>query len=132
MDGAAKPLRLRLPRSSRLKRKSDFDRTRAQGRRLVSGCLVVNLRPRTEGGWSRLGVVAGRNIGNAPVRSRARRLLRESFRLHQRQFGQPLDVVLVARASIAGKKLAQVEEDFLRALKQARVMAGPLRESQAH
>ena len=47
--------------------------------------------------------------------------MRESFRLHQRDLRQPVDLVLIARPSIAGKKLAEVESDFMRALRQARL-----------
>ena len=68
---------------------------------------------------ARLGVVTGKKVGNAVARSRARRLMRESFRLHQRELSGPVDLVLVARPSIAGKKLADVERDFLRVLRQA-------------
>ena len=56
------------------------------------------------------------------VRSRARRLLRESFRLHQNQLTQPVDLILVARASIVGKSFGSVETDFLTALRQARLL----------
>jgi ribonuclease P protein component len=45
--------------------------------------------------------------------------MRESFRLHQRELAAPVDLVLVARPSIAGRKLAEVERDFLRVLRQA-------------
>ncbi|MGA2176201.1 MAG: ribonuclease P protein component [Verrucomicrobiota bacterium] len=117
-------VRFELPRSRRIKESGDFARARAEGRRLVCGCLIANLRPRAPGASSRLGVVTSKKIGGAVLRSRARRLLRESFRLHQHEFGQPVDVVLVARPSITGKKLAEVERDFLRAMSQARTGAG--------
>jgi ribonuclease P protein component len=116
---------LRLARSRRIKRQSDFAKARALGRRWVSGCLIANVRRRTEGGISRIGVVTGKKIGNAVQRSRARRLLRETFRLHQHELDRPVDVVLVARHSIARKKLAEVERDFLRALSQARMLEKP-------
>lgn len=116
-------VRFGFPRSRRIKESGDFARARAEGRRLACGCLIANLRPRAPGSPSRLGVVTSKKIGGAVLRSRARRLLRESFRLHQHDFPQPLDVVLVARPSIAGKKLAEVERDFLRAMSQARTEA---------
>ncbi len=53
------------------------------------------------------------------VRSRARRLLRESFRLHQNELSYPLDLVLVARPSIVGKRFTDVERDFLTTLRKA-------------
>jgi len=45
--------------------------------------------------------------------------LREVFRLHQFDFKQPLELVLVARGSLVGKGLAEVEKDFLTTFKKA-------------
>jgi ribonuclease P protein component len=119
---AGKPsLRLLFPRSSRLKSRGQFARAKAEGRRLVCGCLIANVLPRPPGQTSRLGVVTSKKIGGAVARSRARRLLRECFRLHQHDLARPVDLVLVARPSIAGKKLAEVEADVLRMLRQARL-----------
>ncbi len=112
---------LPFPRSSRLKRPGEFARAKAEGRRLVCGCLIANILPRPAGQTSRLGVVTSKKIGGAVVRSRARRLLRECFRLHQHDLARAVDLVLVARPSIAGKKLAEVERDLLRVLRQARL-----------
>ena len=114
--------RLGLPRSSRMKSPGDFARARAGGQRWVSGCLIANVLARPEGSSSRLGVVTSKKIGDAVARSRARRLLRESFRLHQHELSQPVELVLVARNSIAGRPLALVEKDFLAALRRASLL----------
>jgi len=111
--------RLRLRRPARLQHQRDFGRVRQQGQRLALGCLVANWHPLPDGATPRLGVVTSRKIGGAVVRSRARRLLRESFRQHQNEFAQPVELVLVARNSIAGKKFADVEKDFLTTLRRA-------------
>jgi ribonuclease P protein component len=113
--------RLLFPRASRLKRPGEFARAKAQGQRLVCGCLIANVLPRSPGQASRLGVVTSKKIGGAVARSRARRLMREGFRLHQRDLARPVDLVLVARPSIVGKKLADVENDLMRVLRQARL-----------
>src|SRR2546423_7412709 len=105
--------RLGFGREARLKTGRDFGVVRQKGQRLVNGCLIANWMRLPEGSTSRLGVITSRKIGHAVVRSRARRLLREAFRLHQNDLAQPLDLVLVARPSIAGKGLADVERDFL-------------------
>jgi ribonuclease P protein component len=119
---AEKPsLRLFFPRSSRLKSRGEFARAKAEGRRLVCGCLIANVLPRPSGQGSRLGVVTSKRIGGAVARSRARRLMRECFRLHQLELVRPVDLVLVARPSIVGKKLAEVEIDLRRVLRQARL-----------
>jgi ribonuclease P protein component len=115
----AAPQRLRLGRTSRLAQSRDFARLRQRGERLALGCLIANWNQLPEGSRPKLGVVTSKKIGDAVARSRARRLLRESFRQHQHEFSQPVELVLVARNSIAGKSFAAVEKDFLAALKRA-------------
>ena len=116
------PIRLRLGRPSRLAQSRDFVRLRLRGERLALGCLIANWNKLPPGARPKLGVVTSKKIGNAVARSRARRLLRESFRQHQHQFSQPVELVLVARNSIAGKSFAAVEKDFLAALKRASLL----------
>ncbi len=110
---------LNLPRSIRLRERSDFDRLKLQGQRLAAGCLLANWARLPAGLRSRIGVVTSRQTGSAVVRSRARRLMREVFRLHQNDLNQPVALVLVGRRSIAGKRLLEVERDYLRFLRQA-------------
>ena len=83
------------------------------------GCLIANWRRLPAGATTRLGVVTSRKIGGAVVRNRARRLMREVFRLHQRELTEPVDLVLVARQSIAGRDRAKVVKDFLATLTRA-------------
>lgn len=107
---------LGLPRERRLKQGRDFARVKTQGKRVVKGCLIANWLVLPAGTNSRVGVITSKRIGPAVVRNRARRLLRESFRLHQNDLAQPVDLVLVARATVVGKSFAEVEKDFLTAL----------------
>ena len=111
--------RLRLGRGSRIKQSRDFSRVRRDGQRAVCGCLIANWRALPAGAPARLGVVVSSKVGGAVVRSRARRLLRESFRVHQHELAQPLDLVLVARQSIARNAFSEVEKDFLTTMTRA-------------
>src|SRR6202142_4292867 len=95
---ASRPLK--FDRAMRIKQGRDFSRIPQDGQRMVTGCLIANWRPLEAGARSRLGVITSAKIGNAVVRNRARRLLRETFRVHQHELTQPVDLVLVARASI--------------------------------
>jgi ribonuclease P protein component len=60
-----------------------------------------------------LGVVASRKVGGAVQRARAKRRLREAYRLNRRHFEGTWDVILVARYSLPGAPWAEVVEDLL-------------------
>ena len=68
---------------------------------------------------NRLGLTTGKKIGGATVRSRARRLMREAYRLigeeHTVVCGNL--VVIAARAKIAEAKMGDVKKDMLWCLK---------------
>src|SRR5262245_61778562 len=116
------PQRLGLGRANRLKQGRDFSRVRQQGERLATGCVLANWQQLPPGSASRVGIITSAKLGNAVARNRARRLLRETFRLHQQNLAQPVDLVLVARRSIVGKDFAEVQRDFLTTLRRARLL----------
>jgi ribonuclease P protein component len=120
MDPA--PVRLSLTRAMRLQQKREFGGIRDKGRRVAKGCLVANWMILPAGSVPRLGVITTRKLGKANLRTRARRLLRETFRLHQHDLVEPVAMVLVARSSIVGRKLCDVERDYLAVLRQARLL----------
>ena len=115
----------RLGRSSRIEQSGEFARIRQQGRRVVVGCLIANWQRLPDGAKPKLGVVTSKKIGGAVQRNRARRLLRESFRQHQFELAQPVEIILIARNSIAGRALAEVEKDYLTALRRAGLLKQP-------
>lgn len=106
----------RLSRDRRLSDARDFVALREAGERRVCGCLIVNWRRRKDPGPSRLGLVVSRRVGGAVVRSRARRWMREAFRQQQVALRESVDVVLVARPSMAQKSLTTVVRDLRRGL----------------
>lgn len=106
----------------RLRTNREFDQVRTEGERLAKGTLIVNWKILPPGSSLRLGVITSRKLGSAAIRSRARRLLRETVRLHQHDIGKPVALVLIARSSIVGKSLQIVERDFLSVLRQAKLL----------
>jgi ribonuclease P protein component len=93
------PGRLTLPARRRLRRKCEFDAAYARGRRLSDGLFTV-IAVANDSGAPRLGLaVAVRAAGGAVARNRLRRIIRESFRLHQRSL-PALDLVVSVRPGV--------------------------------
>jgi len=111
----------RFARSDRLLNSKDYRRVMRHGHRRASRDLVVittkkrlNVK-KTDGldGFmhtgSRLGITASRKVGNAVVRNRFKRRIREWFRQRRGELGEDLDLVVIARRS--GSRLSFVELD---------------------
>jgi ribonuclease P protein component len=97
----------KLPPERRMRRPAEFKRVYAGGKRLGSEFFTVNVQ--ANGARSaRLGMsIAARILRRAVDRNRVRRLIRESFRVHQISL-PALDVVIGARAGVLVADNAQL------------------------
>lgn len=87
------------------------------GRKIVTRYAVIFLRTPVDPDGLRVGVVSSRKVGGAVQRNRARRLLRETARfLAPRWPDESLWIVFVARESINGRGVYEVQEDIERTL----------------
>jgi ribonuclease P protein component len=121
MPGEPQP-RLLMGRAMRLKQSRDFARVRREGHRMACGCFIANWQTLSPEAPMHLGVITAKKLGNAVIRARARRLLREVFRLHQHDFARPVDLVLVAQGPIVGKGMDTVEEAFMKLMRNAKLL----------
>ena len=102
-----------LPRSARISASADFRAVFDSGPGFPARTLVLWFKKK-EGARLRLGVVASkRTLRRAVDRSRAKRLLREAFRLNRHRFQGGADVVLLARGRIRSARCPDVERDLL-------------------
>ena len=62
---------------------------------------------------NRLGISVSKKVGNSVVRHRITRLVRESYRLHEKMFSSGLDIVVIARQSVATANYQEVERALL-------------------
>lgn len=62
---------------------------------------------------NRLGISVSKKVGNSVVRHRVKRLIKESYRLHENVFNSGLDIVIVGRPSAATVGYEEVEEALL-------------------
>lgn len=108
-------LDLSLPKEARLLKRAEFLRVYEQGARIEGRFMTVFILP-SEGELHRVGITATKKaIGKAHDRNRAKRLLRESFRLSKAELDtvtQRFDWVLNARRSILHGKLEKPLTEF--------------------
>ena len=101
--------------SETLKLNKDFKRLYYKGNCFVARTLVLYAKEnRTE--KNRIGLTCGKAVGKAFARNRAKRLIRESYRLLSPEIKKGYDIVIIARTAIGGKKCAEVSKDLRAAL----------------
>lgn len=109
-------LNFRLPKSERLRKPAEFRRVYGTGKRFDGRFVTVFILP-SELESHRLGVTASKKISTkAHDRNRAKRLLRESFRLSKVEIAEIItkyDWVLNARRSLLSVKLEKPLAEFL-------------------
>ncbi len=106
----------------RLKRRAEFLRVASKGRKVPVHGLVLQALPRDDDAPARLGFTVTKKVGNAVVRNRTRRRLKEAARLLLREAPVAgVDLVLVGRDGTRKRKFAVLMDDLKRALEKAGV-----------
>jgi ribonuclease P protein component len=106
----------------RLKKRAEFLRAASTGKKAAVGGVVLQALQRADGGPARLGFTVTKKVGNAVVRNRTRRRLKEAARLLLAQ--RPVtgvDLVLIGRDSTRGRKFIALQGDIRRALERTGV-----------
>ena len=106
----------------RLTRRAEFLAAAAKGRRAAVHGLVLQALPREDQGPMRLGFTVTKKVGNAVVRNRTRRRLKEAARLALAEApATGFDLVLIGRDTTRARPFAELQDDLRRALKKAGV-----------
>ena len=116
-----------MQRKFRLTRSEDFKRVRRSGRSYAHPLVVLIVQthdqPRVK-----VGVAAGRTVGTAVYRNRAKRLLREAMRTLLPRITPGLDLILIARPGLVTATLEETRQALLTLLQRAKSLI-PLNES---
>ncbi|MDD2534091.1 MAG: ribonuclease P protein component [Eubacteriales bacterium] len=101
-----------------LRKNFEFGRVYQRGQHVASKTLVLHYFPRKQK-IVRLGVTASKQVKGSVARNRAKRLLREAYRLNEDKLRPGFDLILVGRAADGPVGLRQVETDFLKLCRRA-------------
>jgi ribonuclease P protein component len=98
-----------FPRAQHIRRRAEFQAVYESGERVRARLMTVVARG-NDGLVSRLGIAATRKLGDAVTRNRAKRLVREAFRLAGVPAG--LDIVVIPRLDMLHAEFRTVEAEF--------------------
>jgi ribonuclease P protein component len=110
-----------LQRKFRLTRSEDFKRVRRSGKSYAHPLVVLIVQtheqPRVQ-----IGIAAGRTVGTAVHRNRAKRLLREAMRTLLPNLASNLDLLLIARPGLVTATLEDTRQALLNLLGRAQIL----------
>jgi ribonuclease P protein component len=111
-----------LNRALRLRKGSDFQRVRQQGRSITSRLLILAWIP-NEVTTLRVGFVVSKRISKLAVkRNRIKRLLSEAIRPVLPEVSGGWDIVISARQAIVDADLSTLQHDIVTLLRRARLL----------
>jgi len=109
-------------RHVRLRSRAEFVAVQERGRRVASRHMTLLALPNTHG-VDRLGVVASRRLGGAVQRNRAKRRVREMFRVNEPDRPQTtpcFDIVVIPRREVTSIVFAELQREFDASLRKLR------------
>ena len=101
-----------MKNSQSLKKNADFQNLYKSGRSFANKYLVMYVKE-NDLGMNRIGISVSKKVGNSVVRHRVKRLILESYRLHEDIFNSSLDMVIIARATAKDRSYKEIESAVL-------------------
>jgi len=101
-----------MKNSQSLKKNADFQIVYKEGKSFANRYLVMYVKENNLG-FNRIGISVSKKVGNSVVRHRLKRLILESYRLHEDIFNSGLDMVIIARMTAKDKNYHEMESAVL-------------------
>ncbi|HEX6305187.1 MAG TPA: ribonuclease P protein component [Anaerolineales bacterium] len=113
-----------MKRRFRLTKSTDFKRVRRMGKSYAHPLLVLIAHP-NDLDRSRFGVAAGRSLGKAVQRNRAKRRIREALRPLIPGVEPGWDIIILARGKLLAASFHHCQEALKDLLRRARLLKDP-------
>ncbi len=117
-----------MQRRFRLSRAEDFKRVRQTGKSFAHPLVVLVIKANESKDKLRVGVTAGKTIGTAVHRNRAKRLLREAMRPLIPNIASGFDLILIARPKLVTSTLTETRSALINLFQRASILL-PIHES---
>ena len=111
-----------MQRKFRLTRSTDFKRVRRTGKSYAHPFVVLVVQA-SEVPGVRVGVTAGRSVGGAVQRNRAKRLLREAIRPLLPDLPSGWDLILIARKALLAESVKDIRQVLTGLLRRAEIIS---------
>ena len=110
-----------LTKDRRIRKNNEYQLVYKHGRYEVGRLCVVYHMPVAKQ-KSKIGFVTGKKVGGAVQRNRARRLMKEVYRLHQHELREGHHIVVVGRGYLANATYDQAECEMMRLFKKCKLL----------
>ena len=116
---------IRLHKSLRLRNRADFSRVYRHGKSFANHQFVVYWFRKKEVEKFRVGISVSKKVGNAVVRNRMRRLVKEIVRHQEDRLIEHVDLVFIVRKGALNMPYKDLEKSILHVLRKASLLRPP-------
>ncbi|MFT4549079.1 MAG: ribonuclease P protein component [Verrucomicrobiales bacterium] len=113
---------MKLPRPMRLRSRSDFQRSRKEGKSYAGRFLVVSVLRDPEALPLRFGIILTKKVGNAVARNHVRRRIRALLSEYGERMVPGYRLVIIGRYTAPSASFEALEKDWLKQLQRAKIL----------
>lgn len=104
-----------------LKKNEDFRKVYQKRKSMANKLLIIYISE-NEYEFNRVGFTVSKKVGKSVVRSRVKRLLKESYRLNSEKVVQGYDIIFVARNTAVEATYKEIESAVIHLLKKMKLV----------
>ena len=97
---------------NRLKKNEDFRHVYQSGKSMANKLLIIYIKESNLKN-NRIGFCVSKKVGKSVLRSRVKRLLKESYRLNEEKFKKSYDVVFIARSGCSEATFKEIKSALM-------------------